>query len=421
MKKSTLTIILAFVVLIILGIFLVWYFLRGSHQTSTTSSTGQGSGFTPFGTTPNGGGKAGTVSTSTDGTTSGNTAGTIPTLRLLSNTPVGGYGASTTASTTFVRWVDRGRGNIYEIHEDTTNTLTLSNTLLPKVYQSVWNKDASSFIGSLFNADESASTVYAALVAQSTSTATSTSESSTPFQLRGKNIPNNVVTYAVSPKGDRIFFFSVQNGRGIGYIAPFDGGTITQIFDTPVTQVNVEWPEENTIAITTKGSASYAGYLYFVSPKTGVWKKILSGVGLSTKVSHDAQYVLTSVPTSDGNISTNIYSVSKNTSMDAIIQTLADKCTWGNFYKNLVYCGVPSRYPQGSYPDDWYTGATSFSDKIWQVNASTGETHLISSITDQSDRIIDAFNLQTDAKDSFLIFMDKIDLSLWSLDLVRSK
>ena len=423
MKKSTLITILVAVVILLVGIFVAWYFLHGSSKTSSTSPTTQGGGFSPFGRTPVGGGRTVNTSTQGGGTNKGGTPAVIPTLRLLSDTPVGGYGATTTASTTIVRWADRGRGNIYQVLENAPDTQILSNTLLPKIYQSVWSKNLTSFIGSLFNDDATVSTVYAALIPHASSTvATSSTQNSTPFTLKGKNIPNNIVAYAVSPKGDRIFLFSVQNGRGIGYIAPFDGGNIVQIFDTPVTQINVEWPEENTIAITTKGSTSYTGYLYFVDPKTGVWKKIVSGLGLSAKVSHDARYALVSIPSSDGkNMYTAIYNVASKTRTDAIIQTIADKCTWGNFYKEIVYCGVPARYPQGNYPDDWYLGATSFDDKIWQVNASTTEVHLISSITDQSDRLIDTINMSTDAKDNFLIFMNKTDLSLWSLDLVRSK
>jgi hypothetical protein len=84
----------------------------------------------------------------------------------------------------------------------------------------------------------------------------------------------------------------------------------------------------------------------------------------------------------------------------------------------MVYCAVPSQPIKAIYPDDWYKGTISFIDKIWQSNATTGEIKLISSIVDTSDRVIDAFNLGLDPKDDFLIFMNKNDLSLWSLDLV---
>ena len=249
-----------------------------------------------------------------------------------------------------------------------------------------------------------------------------TDSSTSLFELKGKTLPDGITSYSVSPKKDKVFFFSVQNGRGTGYISAITGGALTQIFDTPITQVTTDWPEENTIVITTKGVSNENGFLYFINPKTGVWKKIAGPIpGLTAVVNHDASYALISARGVDGTIQTGIYRVASSTMINAVIQTLADKCTWGNFYKNLIYCAVPSRPVAGSYPEDWYTGIVSFSDKIWQMNATTGEINLVANIIGQSDRPIDGFNLGTDSKDNFLFFMNKTDLSLWSLDLVSSK
>jgi len=414
MTRKTSQIIIALVIaLALIGLVVFWFlFLRPTDQAGTGVNE-PGTGFSPFGNTggqQQGGGNTSTSTPITPDVTK------IPSLRLLSATPIGGYGASTTASTTFVRWVDRGRGNILEVYEDSPNTTVLSNTLVPKVYESTWGKDINSFMASILNDDnQTISTLYATIQGH---TATTTL-SATPFELRGKNLPATVVSYASSPKKDRVFLFSIENGKGVGYVAPFNGGTATQIFSTPVTEVNIEWPEENTIAITTKGTIDQNGYLYFVNPKTGVWKKIIGGVpGLSTKVSHDAKYVIASASGNANNVLTSIYSVASSTGNDAIIRTLADKCAWGNFYKNMVYCAVPFQPVSGTYPDDWYKGTLSTVDKIWQVNAQTGEVHLVSSVFSEAKRSIDAYNLGLDSKDNFLFFMNKNDLSFWSLDLV---
>jgi len=282
-----------------------------------------------------------------------------------------------TASTTVVEWIDRGRGNIYQANEDSLPIATLSNTLVPRMYESVWNKGLTAFIGSLLqDGDTAPSAVYAALIPQATSTV-----SLTPFELRGKNLPSTVVAYAASPDKTRLFMFADENGTGVGYISTFDGNTVTKIFTTPLTQVNVDWPSNNIIAITTKGSASYSGYLYFVDPKTGKWTKVLGPVtGLSTAVSHDGKYVLASLTGNSSNVLTSIYSVAKGAGTDTGIRTLADKCAWGNFYQDVVYCAVPASPVSGTYPDDWYSGAISTNDKIWQVDAPTGEVKLISSL-----------------------------------------
>ena len=425
--KTLLWIIISLIVVVFIVVVLWFFFFRNTNTTPSTGvGTDTGTGFSPFGTTSSGGGKAGkgTTATSTHPIQAGTPGTPLPTLRLLSDTPVGGYGASTTASTTVVRWVDRGRGNILEAREDSWNIQTLSNTLVPRIYESAWNKDLSAFVASLLPSGSNVPTiVYANLKRNPVGTSSTDFNpiNLSPFDLQGLSLPTGIVSYAISPKKDKLFFFSVQNGRGIGYTSAATGGTLTQLFDSPLTQVQVSWPEDNTIAIVTNGNAKENGFLYFVNPKTGAWTKVIGPVfGLSATVSHDAKYVFVSGTGDNNNILSYIYSVAKNTYNDAIVQTLADKCSWGNFYKAVVYCGVPSRPTEAIYPDDWYQGTVSLSDKLWQINAETGELKQLSAITDQSDRTIDSFNVSTDTKDNFLLFMNKDDLSLWSLDLVRS-
>jgi hypothetical protein len=450
MKTSTKIIIIIFFLLLAAG-GAYWYlfFYGPGNEIEPVVSGGTTGGFIPL-NSPSGGG---TVNTNPNSTTTDNTdpdplTGTsttpisenpIPYLRLLSNTPVGGYGASTTASTTVVRWIDRGRGNVLETKGDSLEIVTLSNTILPRMYESVWNKNITAMIGTLLSTNSDVPTVvYARLNPQATTskvtttvastasgTASTTTTTSTvpatnitPYNLKGKNLPENMIAYAVAPKGDKIFMLVKENGQSAGYIANFDGTSVSKIFINPLTQLNVEWPEETTIAITTKGSANHAGYLYFVNTKTGIWKKILGPIyGLSAKVSKDAKYIITSETGSNQTITTNIYAVGTTTPTDATLRTLADKCTWGNYYREIVYCATPSQQVTATYPDDWYRGVVTSSDKIWQLNVKTGDIRLVSSLLDKADRLINAYNLGLDTRDDFLYFMNKDDLSLWSIDL----
>ncbi|MES2314612.1 MAG: hypothetical protein V4524_01595 [Patescibacteria group bacterium] len=414
-RKSHLGLIITLILLVIVALAAFWYFFINKPTTNQNNGTdSSNSGFNPFGR-PGNTQQGSTDNTDTTPSNNNPVEVKIPTLRLLSATPIGGYGASTTASTTLVHWVDRGRGNVLEAQGDTLTISTLSNTLLPRTYESAWNKNISGFIGSILGDDnDTISTVFATLIPHATTTT-----SATPYELRGKGLPEGITTFAASPKKDKVFFFIIKDGRGVGYTAPLGGGSATQIFTTPITEVNVEWPEENTIAITTKGSAAQNGYLYFVNPKTGTWKKIIGPLpGLSARISHDAKYAILSVAGNGNDVLTSIYTIASSTGNDAVIHTLADKCVWGNFYKNIVYCAVPYQPVPGTYPDDWYKGTLSTIDKIWEVNASTGEVHLISSVFEEAKTSIDAFNLGLDDKDNFLYFMNKRNLSFWSYDLV---
>jgi len=421
-------IIITLLILLILGGFGYWYFFMQNSSVSQIISAVTKPIFEPFGRTPTGNQPSQPNNEFTEPTSTSTTPlVVIPALRLLSDAPVGGYGASTTASTTAVRWIDRGRGNVYEARNNSLSITAISNTILPQTYSSLWNKNLTAFIGSLLESGaEKSTTVYTEIKPQVTSILAATGTASgagtrAPFELKGKNLPPNIITYAISPKKDQIFMLINESGVAVGYVATFAGTSITRIFDTPVTQLTAEWPEESTIALTTNGAADQGGFLYFVSPKTGVWKKILGPVlGLSTKVSRDAKYVAASFSGSDRGIFMSIYSIATGKITDSPLRTLAEKCLWGSFYKNILYCGVPTQRDTASYPDDWYKGKVSFADSLWQMNITTEEVTSLSSLLEQADRPIDAINLQIDDRDDYLFFMNKNDLSLWSLDLVST-
>ncbi len=427
MKPTKIIIFTVLLLLIAGGVYWYMFFYgpgNGTLQTNQNPNNGSSGGFVPIGgkmvdqqntTTPDTNQTTEATSSSNQSTISNEKA---PSLRQLSQEPVGGYGASTTASTTIIRWIERGRGNVLETKGDSTEIATLSNTVIPRMYESVWSKDLGALIGTIIPANsDTPNVVYAKLNKQASSTQATTTNI-TPYNLRGKNLPENMIAYAVSPKRDRIFMLIKENGQGVGYISKFDGTSVTKIFTQPLTQVVSEWPEENTISITTKAGAYVSGYLYFVNPKTGLFKKILGPInGLATKTSKDAKYVLTSSTGKEQNILTNIYKVGSSTPIETTLRTLAEKCTWGNFYKELLYCATPSLPTNAVYPDDWYKGIVTSNDKIWQYNIKSADVRLIANLLN-SNSLINAFNLSTDSKDDYLFFMNKDDLSLWSLDLV---
>ena len=429
------------VTLLIIAGAVYWYFvLRVPTISVTTGDQVPTTGFIPFDRDiPASSGQDAGDSNNGNTTSASNvqTTAPLPILRLLSATPVGGYGASTTASTTVVRWVDRGRGNIYEARGDRLDITTISNTLLPRVYESWWNKNDTSFVGQyLSDKGDEITTVIAniqkrvaptpAKTGTSTSVMTETIQNQqvtgTIYELKGKVVSGNIIAVASSPKRDRILVINNDNGRAIGYVSNFDGSKQTQLFDLPFTQLVAEWPEENTIAITTKAGANYSGYLYFVNVKTGVLTQILGNMpGLATKVSKDAIRVLYSSATKDTNMTkTIIYEINTGKSTEMIFRTFADKCVWSSKFKEEVYCALPSKITTGIYPDDWYLGKVSFIDDIWLLNSTTGQIHRVSKLLSQANQLIDVFNIELDTNGDFLYFMNKNNLSLWSLDLVSS-
>jgi len=342
----------------------------------------------------------------------------IPILRKISEEPIGGYIASTTASSTIVRYIDRGTGHIYEAKDDTNIIEKLSNTTIPRVYESYWNNTADASIMRYMKEGTSVITNLYGEINLSSKTASTTDR--TPYETNGRIISSNIKELAISPKGDRVFTFNIEDGAGIGYISNMDGSKNMKIWDTPLTLMNVDWPEENTLIATTKATGASYGYSYFINAKTGVSNKILGGiVGLSTKASGDAENVLFSSGNNQNTISTFVYNKKDNNSKSIIFKTLAEKCVWSKISKNEIYCAVPSEFPTGMYPDDWYKGNVSLIDKIWHLNIDTGEVHLIADLFDLSKKFIDVVDMRLDPEENFLYFVNKNDLTLWSLDLNR--
>ncbi len=412
--------LIVFLILLFLGGSYYWLAYLGNPVPFTETEENPG-GFNPFNrssvTPPSN--TTNYVSTTTETASQPPTeVQKLPVLRLISATPVGGMSASTTASTTLIRYVDRGAGHIYESRADEASIIKLSNTTLPRIYESYWNKNLSAVI--LRYIKEGTDTVvnFYGEVRKVIVTASSTIDvNKTPYEIRGKFLSADIREVTVSPKGDRVFTFNIENGRGIGYISQFDESKRTKVLDTPLTQVQVSWPEENTIIITTKASAVSSGYAYIVDVKNGTMTKIFGGIlGLTTKTSTDGKQVLFSSSASR-TFKTSLYNIKNKTTKEVIFKTLPEKCVWSTVHKSEVYCAVPTEIPNSLYPDDWYEGSVSFVDQLWHLDTATGEVHLLANLLNLSDRLIDATNLTLDPKENFLYFINKNDLSLWSLDL----
>ncbi len=412
MSKKTFILIIFLAIAAVGGLY-YWFFVRDLSPGLSTTSSSSTKKSAIFGSQTSPGNTNGAGGTSSATSTASTTITPIAVLRELSKTPVGGMVASTTASSTIIRWIDRGVGRVYQAYSNSNTIDELSNTTIPRVYRTIWDKNADAFIlQSLTDDSDAITTIYAGLFPN-------ISSSTTPFELRGSPLPASTVAVVASPEGNKVLTLetTASNSSTVGYISQFDGSKKTLAFSTPLTQVNVEWPTDSTIALTTKGSSNAAGFLYFIDPKTGLFNKILGNIrGLSTLTSKDANKVLFSTTLADG-IKTSVYDIPSATTQDLIFNTLPEKCVWSSLQKTVIYCAVPSQIPSATYPDAWYQGTVSFSDSIWEVDAVTGSAHIVADLLKSSGTVIDAMNLTLDPKENYLYFINKRDLSLWSLQL----
>jgi hypothetical protein len=446
-RKISYTIIIV-LVLAILGGFAYFFFYLNKPAPQGGATSGQ-SPFSPF--SSGGGGAIGNQGSNTNGVSGTSTIANngqlyqFPKVREIWPTPIGGFVASTTASSTFVRFVDRGTGYVYDMNTASATPANISNTTVPLVYESYWNsngmsgifryiKEGSDDITNFYVQLRSTATTtnnQKPIINNQTGTSTATTSnqiappapiiSQTPYVLRGTYFPGNIISAAVSPKGNQLFTVENVNGNGVGFISNFDGSGSSQIFSTPMDQINAFWPTAGTLMLSTKASASSDGYLYSINVKTGAVNEVLGGVlGLSVLPNPTAQIVLYSDLSSSGNLVSSLYNIKTASSQDLPFVTLADKCVWSKRNPVDLFCAVPTSAPNGGYPDAWYKGTASTIDRIWEVDTDTGAVHLVSDLTQDAKASIDAEWLALDPSERFLYFMNKKDLSLWSVDLNRN-
>ncbi len=424
MSKKNLIILITFL-LILFGAVLAYLFLSIKPSFIVDPNIpGRDSGNPfPFGTGTSGGKGNGTT---TPGTSTGNRPGSSrqvrPALRHLSLVPVAGAGIYETASSTQVRYIERGTGYIYQSKvEETVEPVKLSNTPIIKIYEAFWTDKNNAVI--IQKLKDDAQTIDSFLITMSSASLLQTSSTSIASSLSSKITPDflgsNMQSVVLSPKKDRVAYLIPNNDGGVvSIVSKTDGSKKVQIFDSPLKSWLLSWPNENTLTFTTKALSTSPGLLYFASSLSGKTDKILGGInGLTTLTSSDANTVLFS-KSIDGGLASFAYDIKNGNRLAEIgLTTLPEKCVWSKKEKTALYCGVPTAIPTDKYPEAWYQGKVSFSDEIWKIDTLTGILENIADLKNLSGQDIDVTHLTLSEREDLLVFINKADLTLWSFDL----
>ncbi len=315
-----------------------------------------------------------------------------------------------TEPATKVRYIETATGNANETYLDAVNIKKITSTTIPKIAEAYFaGKDGTSAL--LRYADDSNN-----IQTFAGSIPIIDKKDGTPdTNLRGSYLTENIMTMAVSPDKQKIITVAKNDSGSIGSISLPDGTKKSQLFSLAYSEWLSEWPNAKYITLTTKASAKVPGFLYTVDTTTKVMKKVIGGVlGLTTLTSPDMKNVLFS-RSGSSTVTSSIYSTTGKTVLPLPgATTLPEKCIWQS--NTILYCAVPSFIPNGDYPDIWYQGGITFSDQIYKISIADYSANVIGNPSDIGVSI-DAINLAVDPSNTFLIFTNKKDGSLWSLDL----
>lgn len=438
------TILFLIIVFFLIGLgFFVYYFFFSNLQNNDLELENQNQIEDPFGnffpienTSQNN-----TLENSTETSQENiNFQNQIPKLRKISNVPVAGATIFTREATTtneiisdsesnetsekkskiteiVYRYIERATGHVFETTSHNLTSERISNTTIPKIYEAFFLENKDQFILRYLNENNDIET-YFATIKQTNSEITSENKTF----LDGVFLQKNISQITVSPDGKNLFLLTENpnptiESKILGYTAssikPLEQ---KKVFSSPLSEWKAEWVVNNKIFLNTKPSSYSLDLLYELDLKTEHFDKIIGPYnGLVSRVSPDNQKIIFS--TSNGNgIETKIIHLKDSILKNFKVNTLAEKCVW-NSKSTIIYCAVPKEILRSVYPDYWYLGLLSFNDSLMKMDIENEKLETIMSANSETSENLDITNLQISPDEDYLLFTNKIDLSLWSLDL----
>ncbi|OHB05802.1 MAG: hypothetical protein A3B16_00405 [Candidatus Zambryskibacteria bacterium RIFCSPLOWO2_01_FULL_45_43] len=368
MKK----ILIIFTILVLAGLA-IWYWTK-EKDIPLVETIMDG---LPFGTapTPSGvgvptSGPAG-ASEETDGLLGGSTAKLVR----ISDTPVAGMVAFTKNGETLIRYVDRATGHIYDFDPRTREKTKITNQTLPKIYEAHFKSDGNTVLLRYLKNDS--------------------------------DTVENLSLVLTPPKSASTTLYTIASTLLRGYTGPV-------AINSPFT--NWAFSEGNKVVAYMKPASTAPGYAYFVGT-VGSLSKILGPLnGLVATINTAGNRVLYSY-IEDGVTKLFSKNLTSGSVSEVLPETLADKCVWSVKETGVIFCGAPGGGVGGNEPENWYRGATSFSDNAWKLEVDTEIAQILVEPKSYIGVDIDIYQPKLSPNEDYLVFINKNDLSLWTLKL----
>lgn len=419
-KKKWMLIIGGVVILLIIIIFAILYFGKNG---SVGKQIGK---ILPFGQVSDNVVNGNISATNNDTGANGNTGGTQerPLFLQLAKGPIAGATTVTHDGKTYVRYVLRENGFIYDVDPETGTSKQLTNTTIPKIYEASFGNSGNTVVLRYLTKDELTHLdVIKTYLANLNLPITDASTTDAVGTLEGNYLPDNISSLSISPDGKNLFYLlPIPEGVSGTMVSLSSVPSPKEVFRNSFSEWLPQLLNDGTIILTTKASAQVPGYAYRYDPKNGTLERIVrEKLGLTTEGNPTGALVIYSENIS-GNPMFGIYDRKGFREEEGVAQhetpipltTLPEKCAWGTVHK-VLYCGSFSGAGYSDIPDSWYQGLVNFKDTFWAINTDTTEITLLADPQDTLKKSFDVMMPFVDSDESYLFFTDKNDLSLWSM------
>lgn len=327
-------------------------------------------------------------------------------LRKLSSEPVAGAGTLDTKAGTVVRYMEKATGHIYEVELFSPKNGRISNTTIPLIYDAIWGNKNNSLVARYLSSDDTQVESYYLTLNNS---------SSTENTLKGVALPKNIAD--VSSFGGNFFYLIQNTNSSTGYMSDFNGKNKI-IWNSDIKELTTQFVNSKIVALNTKPAQKIPGYLYFIDTTTGQNRRILGDIAGLTTLSDPLGEKVVLLSQNDS-VRFMFYTIKTKTYVDLSPITFPEKCVWSKKDTNIIYCAVPKDYIAGNSLISWYKGLISYSDDIWRYDVKNNVATIVGDLSKASSVDIDVIKPQLSENEQYLVFVNKKDDSLWSLDLTQ--
>jgi hypothetical protein len=309
-----------------------------------------------------------------------------------------------TSTNTLIQYQKQSNGHIFRTNPQTQSTVRISNTTLTGVQRTLFNDTGEYFIAQYMD---------------NSGTILRTITGSVSDQSSRRRLPQNVEDIAFAPNSNNIFYIQPAEDGAAGVITNPADTNRTVVFRSRLQEWLTHWHTSNQITLTTKPANGITGFSSYLNTSNGsTERQITDTPGLTTLTSPNGQQVLYLQSSGDQN-TLYVYDTQTNTRQRLSVSTLPEKCVWAD--TTSVYCGVPDNISQGSIPESWYQGRTTFRDRIVEIDIPSGIVTTLLQPSQLDRPPVDAIKLGLSPDGRYLHFVNKKDGSLWSLDLFRAR
>jgi len=318
-------------------------------------------------------------------------------LRQLTTRPVAGFTLLNTASSSVVRYIERGTGHMYEIDLSTGKEIALSRTTVPKTAEAVFNATGATV--ALTSHDQYQTNVFVGTLGEA-------------INLEGIQLQPGAKNIAFASDED-VLYTVTTNGTTQGYRHNIETLSQTELFAFNYTNIDMGWGGDLAqIYLATKPAYNLEGYIY--TTEGGILTPAApSAYGLSALYSNDE--LITTF--TRGGTYTSVVQTKEGQQRQLPILALKEKCVFDTFTTNFIWCAAPLSTSNPQFVENWYKGITTSVDHLWLVDTQGGEAQLYANFEDLSGRTIDVSSISINNTGTALSFTNKLDHTLWLYDL----